>query len=82
MLATEGWEREAHVWQRRFSPSTEWMHLDIKGVGMSAPDNLCQYLKEDGLTGRPVRTLIQFLYQLACPQAFQAEKDARKTCLK
>lgn len=67
---------------KEFIPSTEWMHLDIKGVGMSAPDNLCPYLKENGLTGRPVRTLIQFLYQLACPQAFQAEKDAKKTCLK
>lgn len=27
------------------------------------------YLLKDRMTGRPTRTLIQFLYQMACPDA-------------
>ncbi|KAK9711693.1 Cytosol aminopeptidase family, catalytic domain [Popillia japonica] len=45
----------------------DWIHFDITGVGMKAHDKVYPYLTHGRMTGRPTRTLIQLLYQLACP---------------
>ncbi|ALC41007.1 S-Lap5 [Drosophila busckii] len=48
-------------------PCVDWAHLDIRNVGMLTRHNPLPYLLRDRMTGRPTRTLIQFLYQMACP---------------
>ncbi|KAH8297297.1 hypothetical protein KR044_010283 [Drosophila immigrans] len=48
-------------------PCVDWAHLDIRNVGMMTRYNPLPYLLEDRMTGRPTRTIIQFLYQMACP---------------
>lgn len=50
-----------------FVTSSDWVHLDIRGVGMLTSTGLIPYLLRNRMTGRPTRTLIQFLYQMACP---------------
>lgn len=56
---------------REFCPCIDWLHLDICGVGMNATTNILPYLPPHQMTGRPTRTLIQLMYQLACPEAQQ-----------
>ncbi|XP_023029462.1 cytosol aminopeptidase isoform X2 [Leptinotarsa decemlineata] len=49
----------AAAFLREFVPEkTEWMHLDIAGV--MGPDDNSPYLHK-GMTGRPTRTLIEFI---------------------
>lgn len=48
-------------------PCVDWAHLDIRNVGMLTRHNPLPYLLKDRMTGRPTRTIIQFLYQMACP---------------
>ncbi|XP_062128011.1 cytosol aminopeptidase [Drosophila sulfurigaster albostrigata] len=48
-------------------PCVDWAHLDIRNVGMMTRYNPLPYLLQDRMTGRPTRTIIQFLYQMACP---------------
>lgn len=43
-----------------------WLSIDIRGVGMLTTTSDLPYFKSFHMTGRPTRTLIQFLYQLAC----------------
>ncbi|KAH8384643.1 hypothetical protein KR093_003952 [Drosophila rubida] len=50
-------------------PCVDWAHLDIRNVGMMTKHNPLPYLLRDRMTGRPTRTIIQFLYQMACPDA-------------
>ncbi|XP_055597753.1 cytosol aminopeptidase-like [Uranotaenia lowii] len=52
---------------KEFVPCVDWIHLDIAGVGMLKRGVGIPYLVQDRMTGRPTRTLIQFLYQMACP---------------
>ncbi|XP_055908464.1 cytosol aminopeptidase-like [Eupeodes corollae] len=52
----------------QFVPCIDWAHLDITGVGMLAEEGCVPYLLPHRMTGRPTRTLIQFLYQTACPE--------------
>lgn len=47
-----------------FLPCGDWLHLDTKGV-MYTKGNMCPYMRE-GMTGRPTRTLVEFLSQLVC----------------
>nr|NP_001097338.1 loopin-1, isoform C [Drosophila melanogaster]NP_611134.1 loopin-1, isoform A [Drosophila melanogaster]AAF57988.1 loopin-1, isoform A [Drosophila melanogaster]AAL28232.1 GH12543p [Drosophila melanogaster]ABV53819.1 loopin-1, isoform C [Drosophila melanogaster]ACU00259.1 AT30376p [Drosophila melanogaster] len=47
-------------------PCAEWAHLDIRGTGMTTTINPRPYLLKDSMTGRPTRTVIQFMYQMAC----------------
>ncbi|XP_068145751.1 cytosol aminopeptidase [Drosophila tropicalis] len=47
-------------------PCSDWVHLDTNGTGMLAKDNVPPYLLKDSMTGRPTRTVIQFLSQMAC----------------
>ncbi|XP_053950871.1 cytosol aminopeptidase-like [Anastrepha ludens] len=51
----------------QFVPCVDWAHLDIRGVGMLTKFGTVPYLLKDRMTGRPTRTMIQFLYQMACP---------------
>lgn len=49
-----------------FISSPYWMHVDVKGVAMENSANPLAYYRRRHMTGRPTRTLIQFLYRLAC----------------
>ncbi|KAF6198922.1 hypothetical protein GE061_006945 [Apolygus lucorum] len=50
-----------------FSPECDFLHLDITGSGMCHSEIGVPYLREGLMTGRPTRTVVQFLYQMACP---------------
>lgn len=52
---------------REFVPGLDFIHMDLKGVGMASRNKYYPYLTRGRMTGRPTRTLIQFLHQLACP---------------
>jgi aminopeptidase len=58
---------------REFVPPCDWIHLDTYGVqrtdGRSIP-----YLRR-GMSGRPTRTIVEFLAQLACVPREQSEKE-------
>ncbi|KAH8237110.1 hypothetical protein KR038_004261 [Drosophila bunnanda] len=47
-------------------PCADWAHIDIRNVGMLTRYNPLPYLLKDTMTGRPTRTVIQFLIQMAC----------------
>ncbi|XP_014261803.1 cytosol aminopeptidase-like [Cimex lectularius] len=47
-----------------FVPGVDWIHLDTYGVNLSA-GYMYPYLRK-GMSGRPTRTIIEFLAQLAC----------------
>ncbi|KAL1122885.1 hypothetical protein AAG570_003211, partial [Ranatra chinensis] len=52
---------------REFVPPIDWVHMDITGVGMWSTGHGYPYLRRGAMTGRPTRTLVQFLNQMACP---------------
>ncbi|XP_014259285.1 cytosol aminopeptidase-like isoform X2 [Cimex lectularius] len=50
-----------------FAPKVDFAYIDISGTGREAED--CPiYYRKGLMTGRPVRTIVQFLSQMACPQ--------------
>lgn len=49
-------------------PCADWAHIDTRGSGMISKYGIVPYLARKKMTGRPTRTLVQFLYQLACPE--------------
>lgn len=49
------------------SPDLDFMHMDIHGTGLLARGPNFPYLRPGLMTGRPVRTIAQFFYQVACP---------------
>ncbi|XP_059607411.1 cytosol aminopeptidase-like isoform X2 [Phlebotomus argentipes] len=54
----------AAAFLREFVPkSVPWMHLDIAGVMNGCDDQ--PYLVEKGMTGRPVRTIVEFIHREA-----------------
>lgn len=57
----------AAAFLKNFVMCPDWIHMDIRGVGMYARNASIPYLREHRMTGRPTRTLIQFLQQIACP---------------
>lgn len=59
----------AAAFLREFVQCHDWLHMDIRGVGMNTTTNLVPYLRAHHMTGRPTRTLTQFLYQMACPDS-------------
>ncbi|KAL1122893.1 hypothetical protein AAG570_003218, partial [Ranatra chinensis] len=61
---TGGGACTAAAFLKEFAPPKNWMHLDIAGV--MGPDSDIPYLQK-GMTGRPTRTLVEFLMRLACP---------------
>ncbi|EDW80048.1 uncharacterized protein Dwil_GK12271 [Drosophila willistoni] len=48
-------------------PCVDWVHLDTRGTGLLSKYGLIPYLSANRMTGRPTRTLVQFVYQMACP---------------
>lgn len=54
----------AAAFLREFVPCGEWLHIDNFGVMVSDGETDPAYLRA-GMTGRPTRTLIEFLYQLS-----------------
>ncbi|XP_014261614.1 cytosol aminopeptidase-like [Cimex lectularius] len=51
-----------------FAPKcAEFLHLDITGVGLLTTGKVIPYYREGYMTGRPTRTVIQFLKQLSTP---------------
>ncbi|XP_067005901.1 cytosol aminopeptidase [Anabrus simplex] len=57
----------AAAFLKEFIHCGDWIHLDIASSGLKADTEEFTYLTPRRMTGRPTRTLIQFLYQLACP---------------
>ncbi|KAL1131060.1 hypothetical protein AAG570_012297 [Ranatra chinensis] len=55
---------EMAAFLREFLPPSDWLHMDIYAVNMTEGDT-ASYLRK-GMTGRPTRTLIEFLAQFAC----------------
>ncbi|XP_014241292.1 cytosol aminopeptidase-like [Cimex lectularius] len=51
-----------------FAPAVDFMHVDNTGTGMEASEMAPPYLRPGYMTGRPTRTIVQFLNQMACPQ--------------
>ncbi|ALC41017.1 S-Lap7 [Drosophila busckii] len=49
-------------------PCADWAHIDTRGTGMLSMYGIIPYLTARTMTGRPTRTLVQFLYQMACPE--------------
>ncbi|KAJ4427671.1 hypothetical protein ANN_25320 [Periplaneta americana] len=49
---------------RHFVPCGEWMHLDNFGVMYS--NGIDESYLREGMSGRPTRTLVEFISQLAC----------------
>ncbi|EDW80059.1 uncharacterized protein Dwil_GK24050 [Drosophila willistoni] len=49
-------------------PCSDWAHLDTYGTGLLSTYGLIPYLAAGRMTGRPTRTVVQFLYQMACPE--------------
>lgn len=54
---------------KEFITCPYWMHLDTRGVGLKTSSDCNPCYRENHMTGRPTRMLIQFLYQLACNNA-------------
>jgi len=57
----------AAAFLNEFIPKTDFVHLDITGSGMVSNGIGMPYMREGVMSGRPVRTLAQFLWQMACP---------------
>ncbi|XP_014281594.1 cytosol aminopeptidase [Halyomorpha halys] len=49
-----------------FAPPVDFVHMDLMGTGMESGGTPI-YLRKGLMTGRPTRTLFQFLNQMACP---------------
>ncbi|KAJ9578841.1 hypothetical protein L9F63_004945 [Diploptera punctata] len=54
----------AAAFLREFVPCGDWIHLDITGSGMLQCRKDVPYLSKGRMTGRPTRTVIQFLTQM------------------
>lgn len=52
----------------------DWVHIDIGSSGLKTETPDFPYLEVGRMTGRPTRTLIQFLIQIACPQDSDCEE--------
>ncbi|CAH1389100.1 unnamed protein product [Nezara viridula] len=50
-----------------FVPDCDFVHLDTAGTGMKTRGLYAPYLRGGFMTGRPVRTVVQFLINMACP---------------
>ncbi|XP_069680321.1 cytosol aminopeptidase-like [Periplaneta americana] len=55
----------AAAFLREFVPCGDWIHMDITGSGKLQGKGDVPYLVEGRMTGRPTRTVIQFLTQFA-----------------
>lgn len=48
-----------------FVPNPDWIHMDVRGVGMLSKNDIYPYCIQGAMSGRPTRTLVEFLYQRA-----------------
>ncbi|XP_063708982.1 cytosol aminopeptidase-like [Culicoides brevitarsis] len=53
---------------KEFVPCVDFLHLDVNGTAKLKRGAGLPYLENGRMTGRPTRTLIQFLHQLSCPE--------------
>lgn len=51
---------------KEFAPPADFVHMDLMGTGRTS-SGTPNYLRSGLMTGRPTRTLFQFLNQMACP---------------
>ncbi|KAL3276250.1 hypothetical protein HHI36_020966 [Cryptolaemus montrouzieri] len=63
----------AAAFLQEFIECVDWIHFDTGGVGFKSEHKFYPYLYKGRMTGRPTRTLIQLLYQLACPSEGQRD---------
>ncbi|KAJ9585780.1 hypothetical protein L9F63_002417 [Diploptera punctata] len=61
-----GGANKAAAFLRQFVPCGEWMHLDTFGVMYS--NGIDEPYVRRGMSGRPTRTLVEFISQLVCKQ--------------
>ena len=61
----------AAAFLKNFIISAEWIHMDIRGVGMRSKNSNIPYLTNGRMTGRPTRTIIQFLLQRVNPDKYK-----------
>lgn len=59
---------------KEFIPPVDWIHLDTYGVNLS-DGKTWSYLRK-GMSGRPTRTVVEFLAQLACKFEDEEKKAA------
>lgn len=59
----------AAAFLKEFCDGVDWIHMDIEGVKLELTEHLLPYLEKYCMTGRPTRTVVQLLYQMACPDA-------------
>lgn len=58
---------------KEFIPPVDWIHLDTYGVNLSDGETW-SYLRK-GMSGRPTRTVVEFLAQLACKHEESKEES-------
>ncbi|BET01988.1 manganese ion Hypothetical protein [Nesidiocoris tenuis] len=63
----------AAAFLQEFAPDCDFMHIDMTGSGMCQCEDGVPYLRQGLMTGRPCRTVVEFLYQMACPLDRQTE---------
>lgn len=59
----------------QFVDCVDWLHLDIEGVGKRHLAKDTPYLRVGEMSGRPTRTIIEFLYQIACPHEYRCKEE-------
>lgn len=59
----------AAAFLKEFCQGVDWIHMDIEGIKLELTENVMPYLEKHCMTGRPTRTIVQLLYQIACPDA-------------
>ncbi|XP_075215169.1 cytosol aminopeptidase-like isoform X1 [Lycorma delicatula] len=53
---------------KEFAPKTDFIHFDISGTGRIST-GMYPYLRKKLMTGRPVRTIVEFLRRMATPDS-------------
>ncbi|XP_067001041.1 cytosol aminopeptidase-like [Anabrus simplex] len=59
----------AAAFLREFVTCVDWIHMDIASAGMLSFEKCFAYMTPGRMTGRPTRTLVHFLYLLACTKS-------------
>lgn len=62
---------------REFVPPVDWIHLETYGVNLS--DGVTWSYLRKGMSGRPTRTVVEFLAQLACKHESEEQQTAQKS---
>ncbi|XP_026464680.1 cytosol aminopeptidase-like [Ctenocephalides felis] len=70
----------AAAFLKEFVPCCDWMHMDITGIALPTKSPSHPFYRVGQMTGRPTRTILQFLYQLACPMS--CEQKQQDSCCK